>query len=132
MQKISILSQKGSSDEEANRAREELKIYLQHFNISLNKLAKQQKVSQSTLHRFSEGRIKTITKTVRPVIDFVHKSIENMQNQVGLPANPIIREKIWEAAEGSPTTARIIIDVIEAIGPVLAKHPAFSKKYGKE
>lgn len=101
---------------EAKVGRKLLDQYFTSTGETLNSLAKQVRVTQSTLHRFYNGQTKTVSPKMQRVLDYAH-------NQ--LVQRITLHKKSTESVNSlvqHPDIEQLLRRLIEAIEPVLASN----------
>lgn len=117
---------------EVESARKALVDYLATTGRSLNSLANELDVRQSTLYRFVVGRTKSITPKVRPALDYVHKlAIPCIIQREGVSDNADLHELLRRSWPDRPDAADVLAKLIDAIGPIIAQHCNPDRSTGK-
>lgn len=117
---------------EVESARKALTAYLATTGRSLNSLANELDVRQSTLYRFAVGRTKSITLRVRPAIDYVHNStIPCITHPEKGPDNADLHELLRRSWPDRPDAADVLAKLIDAIGPIIAKYCTLAPDRGQ-
>ena len=111
-----------SISDETVRARDALTKYLASAGLSVNSFARACGVKQCTLSRFFGGRTKTLTPAVRRALSYAGIDLETGITRITPSTeNPRLRQALEKAWDGTPEMADLLADVIEALGPTLAR-----------
>lgn len=108
---------------EAVNERKAIVTYLKETRRSLNSLALELGICQSTLQRFVAGRTKTVTARIKPAIKYVHNGGKECISEKGqLSDNASLRAALQRVWPGNPEATEFLEHLIEAIGPLVTKH----------
>ncbi len=108
--------------DETIRVREALAKHIRSVGLTPNSFAPLCGVGQYTLSRFLSGVTKTITPAVQPALRYAgidpKSGIENKGQPIDNPRLLQALERVWD---GTPQMADLLAEIIEALGPALAR-----------
>lgn len=110
------------SSQSTENMRRAVRGYLKQEGLSVNALAKNAGVEQSTLCRFLSGRTKSVTPIIRSVLSYAQ-----IDDVVGITdnSNPLdnlrVRNALARVWDGSPEAAEMLARLIEAVGPLVTR-----------
>lgn len=107
---------------ETIRIREALIKHIRSAGLTPNAYASLCGVGQWTISRFLSGATKTVTPAVMPALSYAGIDLESSIADVADPIdNPRLRQALEKTWDGSPQMADMLAEIIEAVGPALAR-----------
>lgn len=105
-------------DERVIAARDSLAQYIEREKTNTNALATRCGVPQYTLWRFLAGKTKSIPSCLTQVLSYAGIEVGGIQAPV-LRNDERLQRALASAWDGTPDGVRVLVQLLEAIGPVL-------------